>query len=56
MRAWFEYVQLDWKKIYTATLQRKFRWVDDYSVDELRRFYPGKDQGKNGISVVHEES
>jgi DNA topoisomerase I len=56
MRAWFEYVQLDWKKIYTATLQRKFRWVDDYSVDELRRFYPGKDQGKNGIPVVHEES
>ena len=56
MRAWLEYVQLDWKKIYTATLQRKFMWVDTYAKSELRRFYPGKDYGKKGIQVVQEES
>src|ERR671911_386911 len=27
MRAWLNYVQLDWRKIYTTTLQRKFKWV-----------------------------
>lgn len=46
MRAWLEYVQLDWKKIYTATLQRKFMWVSAYSKNELRHFYPGKDYGR----------
>lgn len=56
MRAWLEFVQLDWKKIYTATLQRKFMWVDAYTKTELRRFYPGKDYARKGIQVVQEES
>jgi DNA topoisomerase-1 len=56
MRAWLEFVQLDWKKIYTATLQRKFMWVDAYTKSELRRFYPGKDYARKGIQVVQEES
>ncbi|HEY7572859.1 MAG TPA: DNA topoisomerase I [Nitrososphaeraceae archaeon] len=56
MRAWLEFVQLDWKKIYTSTLQRKFMWVDAYTKTELRRFYPGKDYARKGIQVVQEES
>ena len=30
MKAWLAYVNLDWKKIYTSTLQSKFRWVEKY--------------------------
>lgn len=40
MKAWLNYVQLDWTKIYTATLQRKFRWVEDYKERNFRTFYP----------------
>ncbi len=28
MKSWLEYVNLDWKKMYTSTLQRKFKWVE----------------------------
>jgi DNA topoisomerase-1 len=42
--AWLMYVNLDWKKVYTATLQRKFRWVEDYSRDELTAYYPFQKQ------------
>jgi DNA topoisomerase-1 len=57
MRAWMSYVRLDWKKMYTSTLQRKFKWVEDYGMKELRRFYPGSDKIRDqGISVVQEES
>ncbi|HJU58166.1 MAG TPA: DNA topoisomerase I, partial [Nitrososphaeraceae archaeon] len=28
MKNWLDYVDLDWKKIYTGTLQRKFRWIE----------------------------
>jgi DNA topoisomerase-1 len=28
MKTWLDYVALDWKKIYTTTLQRKFKWVE----------------------------
>ena len=40
MKAWLNYVQLDWTKIYTSTLQRKFRWVEDYKDKNFRTFYP----------------
>ncbi len=28
MKNWLDYVELDWKKIYTNTLQRKFKWIE----------------------------
>jgi DNA topoisomerase-1 len=40
MKAWLNYVDLDWTKIYTATLQRKFRWVEGYKDKNFRIFYP----------------
>ena len=39
MKAWLNYVELDWTKVYTATLQRKFKWVEGYK-DRNFRFYP----------------
>ncbi|AIF84963.1 topoisomerase IB [Candidatus Nitrososphaera evergladensis SR1] len=40
MRAWLNYVELDWTKVYTATLQRKFKWVEGYKEKNYARFYP----------------
>jgi len=40
MKAWLNYVELDWTKVYTSTLQRKFKWVEDYSDKNYARFYP----------------
>lgn len=40
MKAWLNYVELDWTKIYTATLQRKFKWVESYMDKNFRTFYP----------------
>ena len=40
MKAWLNYVELDWAKIYTATLQRKFKWVEGYKDKKFRMFYP----------------
>jgi DNA topoisomerase I len=40
MKAWLNYVELDWTKIYTSTLQRKFKWVEDYNNKNFRIFYP----------------
>jgi len=28
IKAWADHVDLDWKKIYTSTLQRKFMWIE----------------------------
>jgi DNA topoisomerase-1 len=28
MKNWLDDVELDWKKIYTTTLQRKFMWIE----------------------------
>jgi DNA topoisomerase I len=28
MKTWLDHVGLDWKKVYTTTLQRKFRWIE----------------------------
>ena len=36
--AWLMHVNLDWKRVYTATLQKKFKWVEEYNRDGLRRF------------------
>jgi DNA topoisomerase-1 len=40
MKAWLNYVDLDWTKVYTATLQRKFKWVETYKDKNFRAFYP----------------
>ena len=40
MKAWLNYVELDWTKIYTSTLQRKFKWVEGYKDKNFRTFYP----------------
>lgn len=40
MKAWLNHVELDWTKVYTATLQRKFKWVEDYGDKNYARFYP----------------
>jgi DNA topoisomerase-1 len=40
MKAWLNYVGLDWTKVYTATLQRKFKWVEGYKEKNYARFYP----------------
>ncbi len=37
IKAWGQLVRLDWKKLYTATLQRKFMWVEKASVKEFMR-------------------
>jgi DNA topoisomerase-1 len=39
MKAWLNYVELDWTKVYTTTLQHKFRWVEGYK-DRNFRIYP----------------
>ncbi len=39
-KAWMSYMNLDWARIYTATLQRKFLWVDNISKKELSSFLP----------------
>lgn len=39
MKAWLNFVELDWTKIYTATLQRKFKWVEGYKERNFRTFY-----------------
>ena len=57
MRAWLNYIDLDWNKIYTATLQRKFKWVDDYSNSKLKEFYPTREEVPlEGMRVVQNES
>ncbi|MFL6372017.1 MAG: DNA topoisomerase I, partial [Nitrososphaera sp.] len=40
MKAWLNYVELDWTKIYTSTLQRKFKWIEAYKDKNFRTFYP----------------
>jgi DNA topoisomerase-1 len=40
MKAWLNFVELDWTKVYTATLQRKFKWVESHKDLNFRTFYP----------------
>ena len=58
MAAWLRYIALDSKKIYTSTLQRKFKWIEEYSERELKQFYyPAvRENQDEGIKVVEEES
>ena len=35
-RSWMNIVDLDWNKMYTSTLQRKFLWVDNITKKELK--------------------
>ncbi|MBA3750924.1 MAG: DNA topoisomerase I, partial [Nitrosopumilus sp.] len=37
-KAWMSYMNLDWMKIYTSTLQKKFLWVDDVPKKDLSSF------------------
>ena len=37
-KSWCEYVNLDWTKIYTSTLQRKFKWIESYSRSDLKKY------------------
>lgn len=45
-RSWMIHVDLDWKKLFTATLQRKFKWVETYSNRELQNFLPTIQESK----------
>jgi DNA topoisomerase-1 len=57
MKAWMVHVDLNWKKIYTSTLQRKFRWVEEYRTRDLNAFYPTIEKIQDsGVEVVQEES
>jgi DNA topoisomerase I len=38
-RSWMNLVDLEWKKLYTSTLQRKFLWVDSISKKELKSYF-----------------
>jgi DNA topoisomerase-1 len=54
--AWLMHVNLDWKRVYTATLQKKFKWVEEYNRDELKAFYPYQSQAsKEELKVVVSE-
>lgn len=37
-KSWCEFVDLDWTKIYTTTLQRKFKWIEQYSKSDLKKY------------------
>ena len=37
-KSWCEFVNLDWTKIYTSTLQRKFIWIEQYSKNDLKKY------------------
>lgn len=37
-KAWCEYVNLEWTKIYTSTLQKKFKWIEQYSKGDLKKY------------------
>jgi len=37
-KSWCEYVNLVWTKIYTSTLQKKFKWIESYSRSDLKKY------------------
>ena len=37
-KSWCDYIDLDWKKIYTSTLQTKFKWIEQYSKSDLKKY------------------
>jgi DNA topoisomerase-1 len=58
LKSWMNHVGLDWKRLYTATLQRKFRWVETCSTAELRQYLPAVDElgYRKSETVIQEES
>ena len=34
MKWWMDGVGLDWKKVYTTTLQRKFKWIETSEISK----------------------
>ncbi len=56
MKAWMDYMELDWSKMYTSTLQRKFKWVEGYSKNELKKLFPIVKQMSPELAVVKNES
>jgi hypothetical protein len=52
------HVELDWKRVFTSTLQRKVRWVEAYSNVELQQFLPGVEElgYPESETVIQEES
>ncbi|HEY6405019.1 MAG TPA: hypothetical protein VIX38_02955, partial [Nitrososphaeraceae archaeon] len=54
--AWLVQVDLDWKRVYTATLQKKFKWVEEYNRDDLEAFSPYQNRiSKEELKVVVSE-
>jgi DNA topoisomerase-1 len=60
LKSWMNHVELDWKRVFTSTLQRKFRWVETYSNVELQQFLPEVEelgyQESESDTVIQEES
>jgi DNA topoisomerase-1 len=58
LKSWMNHIDLDWKRLFTATLQRKFRWVESYSNAELRQFLPEVEEigHRKSETVIQEES
>jgi DNA topoisomerase I len=54
--AWLVQIDLDWKRVYTATLQKKFKWVEEYSRDDLKAFFPYQNRAsKEELKVLVSE-
>src|SRR5919106_1921674 len=58
MKSWMNHIDLDWKRVFTATLQRKFRWVETCSNVELRQFLPAHEGTgrRKSATIIQEES
>jgi DNA topoisomerase-1 len=58
LKSWMSHVVLDWKRVFTSTLQRKFRWVETYSNVELQQFLPEVEElgYHESETVIQEES
>jgi DNA topoisomerase I len=58
LKSWMSHVELDWKRVFTSTLQRKFRWVETYSNVELQQFLPEVEElgYQESETVIQEES
>lgn len=58
MKSWMNHIDLDWKRVFTATLQRKFRWVETCSNVELRQFLPAHEGtgSRKSATIIQGES
>ena len=55
MKDWLNYMSLDWNKIYTVTLRRKFKWVEGYNTHDSKALQSLEIPNEK-ITVVHEET